>query len=277
MKKKIYSAMLTMTVTLSAVISQAVPAQAGSWAFGPENGDVQIVNGENVGTFDDPNILANDLNSYANIPVKMAFGEGGGICYEVKVDFGAMEFKYDYGSKWDPSTHSYTLGESGNPNGGWVKSYLDNTSYTSYSMSQLESLPVTNNMIKVTNLSNYPITADFAFTQGANAFNANPAAADAVKGIFNKDNLALYTDVTNNVTSPTVVDTLSLDWDYSPAEDASMDHYNLSTDSKDNIGLMFFSLIGKPDRNLTWATSSMQSVGNITITISPASNATLYH
>ena len=55
----------------------------------------------------------------------------------------AMNFEYNYGSVWDPATHSYSSGEK---EGSWKTSCLNGT----------------NNKISVENNSNYPVTVDLS-------------------------------------------------------------------------------------------------------------------
>ena len=33
--------------------------------------------------------------------------QGGGIDYYVSIEFGGMQFQYNYGPKWDPVSHTY--------------------------------------------------------------------------------------------------------------------------------------------------------------------------
>ena len=113
----------------------------------------------------------------ASIDVFVSTEGGSDIIYNVKITYGAMKFIYDYGSVWDPKTHSDTAGSSGKQSGGWVTSGV---------------VDGTNNIITLTNNSNFPVQVDFKYTAEGKKLNESTTKG-GVTGIFAKDNSA-FTD-----------------------------------------------------------------------------------
>ena len=97
------------------------------------------------------------------------------IIYSVEISWGAMNFEYNYGSVWDPATHSYSSGEK---EGSWKTSCLNGT----------------NNKISVENNSNYPVTVDLSFKKEDGRFNVGNSGT-AVRGVFSDDNENLKNNI----------------------------------------------------------------------------------
>ncbi|MDD6191848.1 MAG: hypothetical protein PUB24_02050 [Lachnospiraceae bacterium] len=245
MKKKITSIMLTLALAGVCVLSAGQTVQAGTYTY-TDGGSYTA----GTATQDDPS------TSTADIDVQAQTTGGGDIVYSVKIDWGAMKFEYDYGSKWDPATHKYIAGNTGKAGGGWnTTNYLDGT----------------NNKITVTNDSNFPINADFSY-ENTTQFNAT-ASASAVAGMFDTSNSDLKNAVDANTTNTQGLTAPTLALNTSKANLVAGDvYYYQGTDDGVYTGNMFFSLIGKPDRGI--ALTTMQSVGSIHVTISPATATT---
>ena len=111
----------------------------------------------------------------ASIDVLVSTEGGSDIIYDVDISYGDMKFVYDYGSVWDPDEHKYTAGPSGKQSGGWVTSGVNGT----------------NNKITLTNNSNFPVQADFAYTADGEQLNSSSTATGSFTGIFTDDNSKL--------------------------------------------------------------------------------------
>ncbi|WP_155242776.1 hypothetical protein [Butyrivibrio fibrisolvens] len=196
----------------------------------------------------------------ANINVLVSTEGGSDIIYNVKITYGAMKFIYDYGSVWDPKTHTYTAGSSGKQSGGWVKSGV---------------VDGTNNIITLTNNSNFPVQADFKYTAEGKKLNESPSPTKGgVTGIFAKDNSA-FTDAVlaeglNNGSNVSGMQTLQLVLEMDIKKLAVGDsYYYKNTNGGLNEGNVYFALSGKPDKGLTL---NSEKVGTIGITITPCQN-----
>lgn len=247
MKKRLLSGLLTVALALVSVLAAGETVQAGSGQKYTDAGSLT----ELGPTQDDT------TGNTIGIDVQAKVTGVGDIVYSVTVEWGAMIFAYDYGSKWDPVNHKY-ISENGNTqDGGWNMTYLDGT----------------NNKITVTNDSNYPVNVDFAYTNTA-AFNPSGTTVSSVNGIFDLDNGDLKTKVaatpinTNNLSAPTLSLNTVKD-NLAPGEK----YYYQGTDDGKHSKDIYFSLIGKPDRGIDLRT--LQSVGTIDVTITPADRAAM--
>ncbi|MCR4612138.1 MAG: hypothetical protein K5644_09605 [Lachnospiraceae bacterium] len=246
MKRKVLAVALSLAMVMTCALSLSTTVFAGTQTYS----DTGIYN-SSTGTASQELTNPNTVN----FDVQAKTTGGGDIVYSVKVDWGAMKFEYDYGSTWDPSTHTYATGSSGKQGGGWnVDAYVDGT----------------NNKITITNDSNFPVKADFSYANDpTNVFNADDTTATAVKGMFNEDNDTLANTVTTNtantqsITNPTMhlntyKDNLAIGTRY---------YYYTNNPTGEYVDDMYFSLIGVPDRGL--GLTAMQKVGSITVTITP--------
>lgn len=192
---------------------------------------------------------------------------GSEIVYNVTIEWGAMQFEYDYGSTWNPTTHSY--GANGQSNGGWITSpYVDG--------SNSAGAPVNNGII-ITNDSNFPVTADFSYdtTNGA-TLNAVPTAQGSVVGIFGDSNNELTSLLSKGAgngiptgnTSPT---SMILEMNHSQLTAAGTFYYYKNSQGGSNTGNKYFALSGKPD---TGGPTAFTKVGTIKVTLKPATGAT---
>lgn len=232
-------------------------------------------------------ILTEDGQLSMGIDVNASVENAGDkIRYSVDVEYGDMQFVYDYGQVWDPVTHTYKIGTSGRMQGGWVMEYVNGA----------------NNAISIENNSNYPVTAVFSYealsptgVRGSTAFNGGTTAREsgAVIGIFSRDNgdfANINTDAEYNGLNATGTITkrnpsFNIDWDYSNLVTSQYVDYGHLPDSDDNFGYsyleVYFTLCGTPDSNCWMATqaisnggsSSMTKIGTIKLEIKPCASA----
>lgn len=193
----------------------------------------------------------------ASIDVWVTTEGGSDIIYDVDITYGSMKFVYDYGSVWDPDTHRYTAGSSGKQSGGWVTSGVNGT----------------NNKITITNNSNFPMQADFAYTavdEGDGKLNSSTTTGSVI-GIFNEDNDVLKNEavLAEGLNGSTVsnMQTLQLVLEMDISNLAVGDSYHFKdTNGGPTEDDVYFALSGKPD---TGRTLSQTKVGTIGITITP--------
>ena len=203
-----------------------------------------------------------DNNDY-EIDVNAKVSGGAEIVYNIRVEWGAMQFRYDYGSIWDPVNHTYTAGESGQQGGGWVDACVDGV----------------NNKITVINNSNFPVIANFSFTINNNALNANNNVTKAVTGIFSLNNSDFTSELLKRGKKGTNIQymeqiypslemhagNLANNTVYYATSDSAFS--NADTSKKD----VYFALTGIPDIG---GPTDYTSVGKIKISITPYPNAT---
>lgn len=199
--------------------------------------------------------LANNvIGNVAEINVNARTISGTDIVYDVTIDYGAMEFDYNYGGTWDPQTHSYGTGSQ---TAGWDVTKVDGT----------------NNAIKITNDSNFPLDAEFSYDiTGQTAMNRDPTAAGSVVGIFDTDNtnlLGLLSDGKGNTTAAKESLTTWIEMDHSALTPGQYYYYKFYK-NEDNHRDIYFALSGTPDQYL----NAYSTVGTIKITISPATYTT---
>lgn len=243
MRKRIFAAVCTVALAVFSVFSVTTEAKAVTYSDAGEysNGTV---------TQDNPQSASTDID------VKASTTGGGDIVFSVDIEWGAMDFSYDYGNQWDPVTHSYTSGVTGKQNGGWDVTKLDGD----------------NNKISVTNNSNYPIVAEFSYANlSTSTFNQTPSATE-VKGLFDMSNSSLKTKVANQSDTSTITYPVSLPLNTCTTNIQSGEYYYYQgTDDGSYQNNIYFSLMGTPDRSLSL---NQDSVGNITVTIKPAGSTT---
>ncbi len=186
--------------------------------------------------------------------VSVSTSGGPEITYDVQIRWNSMQFEYDYGYYWDPVNHRYVTGQSGYQNGGWViNNHVDGY----------------NNLIAVTNNSNFPMDAVFSFENGDSPMNADPDAEGSVIGIFSERNAPIANQsvlkegrngsTTYNMTTATMtLETI----------DTSVGSYYKNTDGPFTKN-MYFALSGIPDPGYS---NQYQSVGRIIVNVSPAEN-----
>lgn len=193
----------------------------------------------------------------ASIDVLVTTEGGSDIIYDVDIEYGSMKFIYDYGSVWDPDTHSYTAGSSGKQSGGWVTSGVNGT----------------NNKITLTNNSNFPVQADFAYTADGEPLNSS-ATTGSVTGIFTDTNsdlteAVLAEGLNGSNVSNMQTHQLVLEMDITNLKTG--DSYYKYSDGGLTEGNVFFALSGKPDKGLSL---NSDKVGTIGITITPCQGVT---
>ena len=186
--------------------------------------------------------------------VSVSTSGGPEITYDVQIKWNSMRFEYDYGYYWDWVNHRYVTGQTGYQNGGWViNNHVDGY----------------NNLIAVTNNSNFPMDAVFSFENGGSPMNVDPDADGSVIGIFSYDNaeLANYSllkEGRNGLhTSSMTNATMTLE-----TIDKSVGSYYKNIDGPFTKN-MYFALSGIPDPGYP---QEYKSVGRIIVNVSPAKN-----
>ena len=181
--------------------------------------------------------------------------DGGGIDYYVSIEFGGMQFQYNYGPKWDPVRHVYQSTDSA----GW----------------NVDKVTEDNSKIVVTNSSNFPVTANFSY-ENTFDFNQQPLPANkyAVGGVFHGTLNTLQSLVRANAVDPTTQAKPSLKLKSHPASRVSgLPYYYTSDDASLSYeGKVYFALMGTPDSGLNSSLSDYSPVGMITVTIAPATD-----
>lgn len=249
---------------LLAAILMAVPSVSASAAGGNTT-----ISGEGTTSMNNNGLynstpVADLTNNNYEIEVSALTSGSCEITYDIRVSWGDMQFKYDYGSTWDPINHTYTMGASGEQKGGWVMDgYVDGI----------------NNKISVVNNSNFPVVANFGFDENT-TLNANKNANKSVVGIFSTNNADFTSAVLQRGKGGTGI--LSMETKYINLEmDASQlaantDYYATSgaaaCTAVTSKGDMYFALSGIPDKN---GPSEYTTVGKLTINIAPYPGATL--
>ena len=250
MKRKITSLLITGLVLGTTVFGAAVPAYAGTYTY------------TDTGLFDSNGSPTQDSSSTATTSIDVsAHVEGGpAIIYSVQIEWGAMQFEYDYGSKWNPATHTYVAGNSGSRNGGWVASHLDGS----------------NDKITVTNDSNYPISATFTYSDSSHALNPNGTSTNTVTGIFDSSETRLkgYVSANSNTSSLTTDQTNPTRYiDMCTSGLDAGDTYYKYNGTVGNAGgyvdNLYFSLIGEPDPGLSMSTGVYTASGTVKVDIAP--------
>lgn len=260
MKNKLMK-VLALAVCGGVFLTSANTANAGTNNVSGDGGTtVNTGDGTYDGTTTDANGLAD-----TQIDVQAQVIGGSEIVYSVKIDWGNMKFVYDYGSAWNPSTHSYTgtSGGTGAQGGGWVPSYVDGT----------------NNVITITNNSNFPLDADLAYTPGTASLNANAGATGSVVGIFADANATFTTPILNEGagganTQNMATSSAVLEMNHENITDAGTFYYYKTSSSGSNVASKFFALSGTPDPGLNTTFSSMTTVGQINVSLAPVTGAT---
>ena len=248
--RKVCSVALAIVLAATASVSMSATALAagGTWvytdsgAYTPDGKGAATPDGTNPNTYD--------------IDVNAKTSGGGDIVYSVTVTWGDMNFEYNYGSTWDPATHSYN--PTGAQGGKWVDTYVNGT----------------NNKISVTNDSNFPIDANFRYAHngGVNPFGVAPSG-HSVGGVFSGDNATILGWVAANTEDPVAHSTETMTLNMVKTGLTSREKYYYKTDDNGtNTGDMYFALLGTPARGL--GMTSLQSVGKITVTITPSTGVT---
>lgn len=193
-------------------------------------------------------------------------GSAADILYDVEVTYGDMQFVYDYGSYWNPTTHTYTPAEggTGRQDGGWVQSYIGTL----------------NDKIVINNLSNFPMTCSLSYSVESTALNDDPTAAGSVIGLFDEEaaNLRDYDLLSegkygNSERSKGTYSAV-LEMDHSGIDQAKINgsfYYYKDSLTGDTSKVVYFALSGKPDRG---GPTTFTKVGTITIDIAPANSCT---
>lgn len=219
------------------------------------------------GWVDGATAAGTEIGTPAEIEVNAKVNSSTEIVYNVTIDYGAMEFDYNYGSSWNPTTHTYS---SGSQVGGWDVTKVSGAN---------SATEIVNNGIRITNNSNFPVTVAFSYDDSGTALNANKTASGSVVGIFGTSNntLANLLDkgygISSTYTPPT---SITLEMDHSKL-DLTQYHYYYSSSTGNATNKYFddiyFALSGKPDQGLQ-GLATYVPVGTIKFTIKPAIGAT---
>lgn len=214
--------------------------------------------GEDGTAFDDKPPTSNNVLGSAGIGTKFDYEAAGhAIVYSITITAGAMVFNYDYGEKWDPETHTYKVGSSGDVNGGWAKDDRDGE----------------NNKITIQNDSNYPVGANLTYAHtaggvesGPSVFNVDTEATTAVRGKF-----SLKSAIDNeNFKLAEVNRMITIDTSGIIATNDKHKYYTLKEGLEnaeyDNVMEVYFAYVGKPDNKPAASTGAVDA-GTITVTI----------
>ena len=262
---------IAASMTLALAMVPAVPGYASS-ALVTGGGSSELVTG---GTTYNGTVSGELANANTDIEVRAEIVGGSEIVYNVKIDWGAMEFKYDYGGSWNTTTHTYESGPSGKQGGGWVgkdgsidKNYLDGE----------------NNRITVTNNSNFPMTVDLSTEVTNGVFNDNNTLTGSVIGILSTNKL----DFADSNGAPTqrlgigrgqtgagdTLLTMNLEMNASQLSTGQTFYYiragSASATEATSTGTAYFAFAGKPDAGKA---TSMTSAAQIHVKVSPYQGA----
>ena len=255
MTRKVMAVALVLALCVCATLSVSTTAFAA--AGNAVYSDAGAYNSAGTGAVTPDGVVADPTFNQTGIDVEARTTGGGDIVYNVKISWGDMKFTYNYGSTWDPATHSYS--PAGAQNGGWDAGQVNGT----------------NNEIKVTNDSNFPVTASFAYAHdgGVNPFGNAPANKFKVFGVFALNNAAAQGYAADSGTEPTTIVPPTLDLNTITASLQNGEtYYYKGTDNEENEKSVYFTLMGTPARGLGMA--AYQKVGTITVTINPATGVT---
>jgi len=212
-------------------------------------------------------------NNPASIDVQAKTSGGAEIVYDLTVSWGNMQFEYDFGGQWNPSSHTYTLGTSGKQGGGWTAAGVDGT----------------NNAITVKNDSNFPMTATFSFEIGSTLNPSGNTNNGAVVGIFSENNNDFVTTSGGSPSTTSLLDqgyngtgiaakmnpTVNMEMVATELESGQI-YYATAGNATSNIDTakkdMYFALSGRPDTGLQQ--SSLTSIGTLKVKVAPYINAT---
>lgn len=216
------------------------------------------------GNFSDPSSAAavSNFSIYA-----MTSGTSSSIKYDVEISFGDMQFVYDYGNYWNPTTHSYMANTTGRQGGGWVIiGYTDGTPTVTQSV---------NNLISIENYSNFPMTCSLSYSMNGTQLNADPYGEHSVIGIFQDGfgftDYSLLEEGYGGATARNMQTmSFTLEMDSSGINTAGEYYYYVNSEGDTNKDI-YFALSGIPDRD---GPSDFTKVGTITVNIAPAVNTT---
>ncbi len=266
---------IAASMTLALAMVPAVPGYASS-AVVTGDGSSELA----AGTATYNGTVSGELASAdTDIVVQAEIVGGYEIVYNVKIEWGAMQFKYDYGGSWNPNTHTYQSGPSGKQGGGWVgadgsnsKNYLEGDNGDK------------NNKITVTNNSNFPMTVALSTEVTNGVFNDDNTLPGSVIGLLSTDN-SKFAD-SNGVPTP-LLDTgkaqggvgdtsltMNLEMDASHLDSGKTFYYiaegtNSNTPAK-STGTAYFAFAGKPDAGKA---TNMISAAKIHVKVSPYQGA----
>lgn len=275
MRRKVLAVLLACAMAFTALAAKPVNVMAANGSTDPDLEKKGYLNEEHEVLDENGNIIQNiagDNGTEIGVYVNAEGGED--IMFSIHIDWGEMKFKYNFGTTWDPVTHSY----HGASKSGWMQSYADGT----------------NNKIEVFNNSNYPVHAEFTYKHVAtDIFNRAAGGTDAVDGGFAIENsylIAHWDDIRGSadLTNPEKVAaynvTAKLDVKLDMCTDALIPgdiaySYEDEGDPNDlkHFDDVFFALFGLPDRNISVGTGgTFEQAGSITVHIIPAEPAEVF-
>ena len=219
------------------------------------------------------NLTADLENNPASIDVQAKTSGGAEIVYDLTVSWGNMQFEYDFGGQWNPSSHTYSIGTSGKQGGGWTAAGVDGT----------------NNKITVKNDSNFPMTATFSFEVGNTLNPSGITNNGAVVGIFSENNNDFVTGSGGSPSTTSLLDegyngtgiasktnpTVNMEMVATALENGQIYYattLNATSDADTAKKDMYFALSGRPDTGLQQ--SSLTSIGTLKVEVAPFRNAT---
>ena len=183
MKRKLFSAVLSLTLCVTTLLTTPSLAMAGE---GTVSGNAEAGNPTSwLGGNQDIDVTGKTVGT-----------SGQDIVYSIKVEWGDMKFVFDYGGKWNPDTHQYDVGvESGEVEPGWVEQYVNGDAIGADDQGR----DIYNNSITVINDSNYPVDATLSFSlKSSTIFNAS-SDTHKVNGVFGDDKDDLWTNFASDL------------------------------------------------------------------------------
>lgn len=275
MRRKVSLVLLACAVAFTALVARPASVAAVDGAVGATDPDLEkkgYLNDDHEVLDENGNIIQNIAGDGGTEIGVFVNAEGGeDITFSIHIDWGEMKFKYNFGTTWDPKTHSY----HGATKSGWMKSYADGT----------------NNKIEVFNNSNYPVHAEFTYKHVAtDIFNRAAGGTDAVDGGFALDNadlLAHWDEIRGSADLHDPVKTVpykvegktdvKLDMCTDALLPGDIAYSYEDKDEPNNIihfDEVYFALFGLPDRNISVGTGgTFEQAGSITVHIKPAEPA----
>lgn len=248
LKKKIVAVFVAVFMLSTIFVTNAFAL--GTTISGEYNENGNLVYGSTVGTDD---AVENTVDNVADIDVQAKVTEYNAAVYKIDIAWGAMQFEFkNDANNWDPDTHQYVTDEGTNKE--WIiKDYVDGE----------------NNKITLTNHSNARVNATFAYDHVANAFNADSASANAVRGHFfpNNDAAKIAAGVLKN--SATVEGAISQPLVLHHLDDQGLVDPGYYAQNGENTRSVYFTLNGTPDTEKVQGYTDFTTVGTITVTITP--------
>lgn len=248
LKKKIVAVFVATFMLITIFVTNAFALGTTISGEYDENGN--LVYGSTVDTDD---AVENTVDNVADIDVQAKVTEYNAAVYKIDIAWGAMKFEFkNDANNWDPVDHEYKA-EAGTNKEWIIDGYVNGE----------------NNKITLTNHSNARVNAEFDYAHVTDAFNTDPASANAVRGHFFLDNEAAKVAAGILENSATVQNA-----NLTPLVLHHLDSHELVdpgyyATNGENTGSVYFTLNGTPDTAKVEGYTDFTKVGTITVTITP--------